>query len=78
VRQRKTGKVAIFFFHLMLIVSHLFPSLVFSEGEEEDEVDHNAKDVAAAADNNNNDNDHKDNDNTISEAHGSNGINKDC
>ncbi len=46
----------------MLIVSHIFPSLVLSEGEEEDDADHNAKDIAAAADND--DNDDEDNDGT--------------
>ncbi len=47
----------------MLIVSHIFPSLVLSEGEEEDNADHNAKDIAAAAKDDNNDD--KNNDGTI-------------
>ncbi len=37
-------------------MSHTFPSFVLSEGEEEDYVDHDAKDVAAAADDDDNDN----------------------
>jgi hypothetical protein len=54
----------------MSILSHIFPSLVLSEGEEEvnhddrDDADHNAEDVAAAANDNNN-NDNKDNYDTI-------------
>jgi hypothetical protein len=57
-----------FYFILMSIVSHIFPSLVLSEGEEEvnhdDKVNmnHDAKDVAAPAATNNND---KDNNDTI-------------
>jgi hypothetical protein len=43
-------------------VSHTFPSLVLSEGEEEDDADHDAKDVPAAADDN--DNNKEDNDGT--------------
>jgi hypothetical protein len=39
----------------MLIVSHIFPSLVLSEGKEEDDMDYNAKDVAAAAGDDNKD-----------------------
>ncbi len=41
-------------------MSHTFPSLVLSEGEEEDDTDHNVKDVAAANDYD----DNKDNDGT--------------
>ncbi len=40
-------------------MSHTFTSLVLSEGEEEDDADHNTKDFAAAADAD--DNDNKDN-----------------
>jgi hypothetical protein len=42
-------------------VSLIFPSLVNSEGEEEDGVDHNAKDIAATA-NVNDDEEENDND----------------
>jgi hypothetical protein len=42
---------------LMLIVSLTFPSLVISEGEEKDDADHDAKDVAAAAANDEDDDD---------------------
>ncbi len=42
-------------------MSHTLPSLILSEGEEEDDIDHNAEDVAAAADDDDND---KDNDGT--------------
>jgi hypothetical protein len=45
-------------------VSHTFPSLVLSEGEEEDDANHNAEDVTAAADNNDNDDNDNDNDST--------------
>jgi hypothetical protein len=38
-------------------VSHTFLSLVLSEGEEEDNTDHNAKDVATADDNKDNNED---------------------
>ncbi len=44
-------------------MSQTFLFLVHSEGEEEDNADHDAKDIAAAADNDNDDND-KDNDGT--------------
>ncbi len=43
-------------------MSHTFPSLVLSEGEEEDDVDHDVEDVAATVDSN--DNDNKDNNGT--------------
>jgi hypothetical protein len=50
-----------------LIVSLTFPFLVISEGKEEDNTDHDAKDIAATADVNddeeeNNDNNNDDND----------------
>ncbi len=43
---------------------HIFPSLILSEGEEEDDADHNAEDVAATAAAAANDDDNKDNDST--------------
>ncbi len=47
----------------MLILSLTFPSLVISEGEEEDNVDHNAKDAAATTNDDDDDN-NDDNNNT--------------
>jgi hypothetical protein len=50
-RQRKAGKSQYFYFVLMLIVCHIFPSHVLPEGEEEvnhndkEGTDHNAKDA---------------------------------
>ncbi len=62
-RQREAGKSIYFTYIFMLIVDCVltFPSLVISEGEEDDDADHNAENVATANDNDDND----DNDTTM-------------